>query len=48
MGHRTCLDVLRKRIILVATVFELRTFQPENRGILEDKTNSNHSSQHET
>jgi len=48
MGHRTCLDVLRKRKILAATVFELRTFQPENRGILEDKRNRNHSPQHET
>jgi hypothetical protein len=31
MGHRTFLEILRKRKILAATVFELRTFQPENR-----------------
>jgi hypothetical protein len=48
MGHGTCLDVLTKIKFIAPMVFEPRTSQLENWGILEDRTNNNHNPQHET
>jgi hypothetical protein len=39
-GAHNLLGVLTKKTFLARTVFEPRTFQPENWGILEDKTAS--------